>query len=133
MSDLVARFPPARRTYIREHVMLAALGSVLVTAFLAVTGNPHLWVGPVAAVLAIALRGIYAMSEQLGMVWELTEHSLIAPDKSKLPLSTVANARAIFSAVQIITRSGEKHLIKYQPAPAEAAALILRTRDGDKA
>ena len=129
MSETVATFPPSRQTYIKEHIMLAALGSVLLTGLLLALGNPHPWVGVVGSVLAIALRGGYAMKEQLGMVWTLTESQLTAPDGRKIPLAEIETARHLFSALQVITRTGEKHLIKYQPDPASGAALIEQTRD----
>lgn len=129
MSKTIATFPPSRQTYVKEHVMLAALGAVLLTGLLLALGNPDPWVGVVGSVLAIALRGSYAMKEQLGMVWSLTETALVAPDGRKVPLADIETARHIFSALQVITRTGEKHLIKYQRDPASRAALIEQTRD----
>lgn len=129
MSKTIATFPPSRQTYVKEHVMLAALGAVLLTGLLLALGNPHPWVGVVGSVLAIALRGSYAMKEQLGMVWSLTETALVAPDGRKVPLADIETARHIFSALQVITRTGEKHLIKYQRDPASGAELIEQTRD----
>ncbi|WP_298676740.1 hypothetical protein [uncultured Lentibacter sp.] len=125
----LAVFTPNRGTYIREHVLLAALGALLLSALLIALDNPHPWTGVVGSLLAISARGAYAMREQLAMVWTLTETQLIAPDKRVIPLAEVADARHVFSALQVITRTGDKYLIKYQPDPAAGAAQILQTRD----
>ncbi len=129
MSNIIAEFPPSKGTYIREHIMLAALGSVLLSGLLMFMGNPHAWTGIVGSVLAIGVRGVYVMREQLDMVWKLTETQLIGPDGRIIPLAEVANARTMLSALQIITRTGDKYLIKYQSDPAAGARLVLQTRD----
>lgn len=129
MSATIAAFPPARSTYIREHIMLAAIGSLLLSGLLVYMGNPHPWTGIVGSVLAIGARGAYAMNEQLGMVWKLSETRLIGPDERVLPLADVADAKTLFSALQIITYSGDKYLIKYQADPAAGAARIIAARD----
>ncbi len=129
MTEIIAEFPPSKATYIKEHVMLAALGSVALSAVLFWVGNPHPWTGIVGSVLAIGARGAYAMNEQLGMVWKLTPDRLIDPHDNVIALAEVQDAKHILSALQVITRTGEKYLIKYQDDPAAGAALILRTRD----
>ena len=128
-ETLISTFTPNRGTYIREHIMLAALGAVLLSGFLIFMGNPHAWTGIVGSVIAITLRGTYAMKEQLGLHWHLTNKALIGPDGHRIALLDVDKARHIFSALQIITRSGDKYLIKYQPNPGEGAAQVLSTRD----
>ncbi|WP_439109840.1 hypothetical protein [Lentibacter sp.] len=129
MSSIIATFPPARSTYIREHIMLAAIGSLLLSGILFYVGNPHPWTGVVGSVLAIGARGAYAMSEQLGMVWKLSATKLIGPDDRVIPLGDVADAKTLFSALQVITQSGDKYLIKYQADPAAGAAKIIAARD----
>ncbi|MCH9825468.1 hypothetical protein [Lentibacter algarum] len=129
MSQIIASFPPARSTYIREHILLAALGSLLLSGVLFYVGNPHPWTGIVGSVLAIGARGAYAMSEQLGMVWKLSDTKLIGPDERVIPLANVADARTMLSALQVVTQTGDKYLIKYQADPAAGASLILKTRD----
>ena len=129
---LLASFVPNRGTYIREHILLAALGSVLLSGLLMFMGNPHAWTGIVGSVLAIAARGAYAMNEQLGMIWHLTNRRLIGPDGRKIGLSRIDTARTIFSATQILTTGGDKYLIKYQSDPASGAARILDARDTQK-
>ena len=101
-------------TYIREHVILAVLGAALMTSYLILTGTPSPWVGVVGAFAAIGIRGFYLQKEQLGYVWVLADNSLTLPNGTVIPLGNVKAVRGIFSAVQVITNDGDKHLIKYQ-------------------
>lgn len=121
---LIGSFTGNRGTYIREHVMLAAIGSVGMSGALLYAGNPHAWTGVVGAVLAIAVRGFYVASEQLGLTWHLTNHRLIGPDGHTIPLGDVAKARPVLSAVQVITRSGDKYMLKYQASTAATTSAI---------
>jgi hypothetical protein len=123
-ETLVARFTGSRTTYIKEHVMLAAIGAVGATGILMAMGNPHAWTGAVGALLAIAVRGVYVASEQIGMTWQLTDKRLIAPTGMSVRRGDIARVRTIFSAAQVVTRSGEKFMIKYQADPAATAATI---------
>ena len=111
---IVARFQGNRATYIREHVMLAALGAVIMSGVLMAIGNPFPWTGIVGSVIAIAARGFYVADEQLGMVWTLTNRRLIGPSGSGIPLSRIKAVKTIFSAAQVVTDTGDKYLIKYQ-------------------
>lgn len=124
--ELLHSFPPSRQTYIREHIMLAAIGAVVLSGGLMAAGNPHAWTGIIGSVLAIGARGAYAMSEQLAMTWRITDKALIGPDMRQITHANIANARTFLSAMQVITTSGDKYLIKYQPDPAASAAQILR-------
>lgn len=123
-ETLVERFTGNRATYIKEHVLLAAIGSVGAVAVLMSMGNPHAWTGIVGAVAAIAVRGFYVASEQIGMVWTLTDKRLITPTGASVPRRDIVKVRTIFSAAQVVTRSGEKYMIKYQADPAATAATI---------
>lgn len=123
-STQITQFRGNLTTYIKEHVLLAALGSVAASGVLIAMGNPHAWTGVVGAVAAIGARGIYVASEQLGFVWVLTDRKLILPDHREVLLSDIDKIRTIFSAVQVITRNGDKYLIKYQSDPAATKAAI---------
>lgn len=126
MTDTaVATFSGHRTTYIKEHVMLAAIGSVAAVAVLMATGNDHAWTGIVGAVAAIGVRGVYVASEQIGQVWTLTRTELISPTGHRIARAEIDKVRTIFSAAQVITRSGDKYMIKYQSDPAATAATIL--------
>lgn len=127
-ETLLARFTGNRMTYIKEHVMLAAIGSVGAAGVLVAMGDPNYWVGPIGAVLAIAVRGVYVASEQVGMTWQLTDRRLISPTGMGVHRSEIERARVIFSAAQVITRSGEKYMIKYQSDPKSVADTIMTAR-----
>jgi hypothetical protein len=123
-ETLIARFTGSRTTYIKEHVMLAAIGAVGASGVLMLMGNPHAWTGAVGALLAIAVRGVYVASEQIGMTWQLTDKRLITPTGVSVRRADVEKVRTIFSAAQVVTRNGDKYMIKYQADPAATAAKI---------
>lgn len=127
-ETLIASFTGSLETYVKEHIMLAAIGSVIAVAVLMAMGNPHAWTGVVGAVLAITIRGVYVASEQIGMTWQLTDRRLITPSGMGIPRSEIAKARTIFSAAQVVTRKGEKYMIKYQADPKAVAETIMARR-----
>ncbi|MEE4118391.1 MAG: hypothetical protein V2I65_05205 [Paracoccaceae bacterium] len=111
-------FRPDRDRYIRDHLWLAAVGMVGATAVLWALGNAEFWVGALAALLAVGVRGWYLASEELGRSWELTPAALrsVSPEgqhERSVPLSQIARVRKMGSAVQVITRGGDKMLLKY--------------------
>ncbi len=115
MSDPnTVRIMSSPDTYIREHVILAILGAVLMTGYLALTESSSLWVGVVGAFAAIGIRGFYLYKEQLNNVWILDDRSLTLPNGTAIPLGEIKAVRGIFSAVQVVTTEGDKHLIRYQ-------------------
>lgn len=111
---LVAEFPADRATYLRDHAVMATIamgGAMLVLWWM---GNPHIWTGAVAGLAAIALRGWYLQSEELAVTWLLTDSRLLGPSGRTVLLREVTKVRGLGSAVQVVTTSGDKHLIKYQ-------------------
>ncbi|SIO46938.1 hypothetical protein SAMN05444722_2365 [Rhodovulum sp. ES.010] len=120
----VARFRADRGTYIKAHLLLALVGGAVATAVLAAIGNPHPWVGIVAAVLGVGVRGAYLMSEELSAVWTLTDRALVGPDGRRVLLENVEKVRKLGSAAQVITRTGDKHLIKFLADPDAVRAQI---------
>ncbi len=127
-EDMVAQFTGNMSTYIKEHVMLAAIGSVIAVAVLMALGNDHAWTGIVGAVAAIGVRGVYVASEQVGMTWTLTDRRVISPAGVTIALSDIEQVRTIFSAAQIVTRSGDKYMLKYQSDPKATATRIEGTK-----
>jgi hypothetical protein len=129
--EIVARFRPDRDTYIRSHLWLAAAGMVGAVAVLYLLDNTTPWIGAVAALLAVAVRGAYLASEELAQSWELTETGVRhvsaegRPVRS-VPLRDVAQVRKLGSAVQIVTRAGDKMLLKYMAAPEDVRARLAR-------
>jgi hypothetical protein len=103
------------------------VATAAVAVFLWAVGNADVWVALIAGPVAIAVRGGYLASEELSVVWELTDRSLNGPGRNLL-LSDIETVRTIGSAAQVITRSGDKHLMKYMADPKAVAARIEEQR-----
>ena len=128
MTQIVQDFAPDRDTYVRSHVRLAAIAMGGAMAVLWAMGDPNIWVGAVAGLGAIALRGWYLASEELAADWHLSDDALDGPQKRHVPLRSVSKVRSMGSFVQVVTDSGDKHLIKYQADPASTVAAIEKAR-----
>ena len=114
MSAPMAIFTADRGAYIRDHAWMAAGAMALGMAALWAVGNPHIWTGAVGGLAAIVLRGAYLASEQLADTWQLHADHITGPSGRHVALADIAQINTLGSAVQIITQSGDKHLIKYQ-------------------
>jgi len=125
-SPVLARFSGDKAVYIRVHIIMAVVGAVLISGALALAGNPDWWVGIVGSVAGIAMRGYYIASEQLGFEWVLSARGLQAPNERMIGLGEIDKVRSLLGSVQVITKDGEKFLIKYQAAPERAIAEINR-------
>ncbi|MBS0126355.1 hypothetical protein [Thetidibacter halocola] len=121
-------FIPDRRTYVQSHVTLAAVAMAAGMVVLWAAGNPHVWTGAVGGLAAVTLRGWYLMDEALAETWQLRDATLHGPGGRMVPLGQIEKLRAIGSAVQMVTRSGDKHLIKFQSDPAGTIARIEAER-----
>lgn len=127
-EQVLASFQADRATYIRDHAWMAALGMAGGMLVLWAIGSPHVWTGAVGGLAAIVLRGWYVASDELGVRWDLTNKRLLGPQTRAITLGNIARVRTLGSAVQVISRSGDKYLLKYQPdaqavrAQLEAAA-----------
>lgn len=120
---VLAEFRADRMAYWRNHLILAVIGGTGAGGVLVAIGNPDPWVGPLGALLAIGIRAAYLASEALGEGWRLTPRRLIGPGGRVVPLSALARARPFFGDVQLITHTGDKHLMKYM---ADARSVIER-------
>jgi hypothetical protein len=118
-------FTPDARTYLRTHAVMAALAMAAAMALLWIIGNPHVWTGAIGGLAAVALRGWFLKSEDLAAIWTLTPTSLDGPAGRSVRLDQIAKVRNIGAAVQVITKTGDKHLIKFQDNPAATRAEIL--------
>ena len=127
-DETVDRFPPDRATYIRGHATLAAVAMAAGMAILWVAGNPHVWTGAVGGLAAVALRGWYLLDEEMGHCWAMTDTALTGPGGRHAALADLTRVRAIGAAVQIVTRGGDKHLIRWQADPASTIARIEAAR-----
>jgi hypothetical protein len=121
-------FYPDRATYWRNHAWMAAGAMALGMAALWAMGNPDIWTGAVGGLAAIAVRGFYLASDELKMRWDLSNQRLTGPQRRDIPLRTIATIRSIGSAVQVITDTGDKHLLKYQGDRADTLARLKRAR-----
>lgn len=130
MTRLTARFTSDRAAYIRTHMWLAALGMGGAMALLWLMNSPHIWTGAPAGLAAIAIRGWYLASEELGAFWQIDGEILSGPGGRMIALGDIETLRTMGSFVQIITQTGDKHLIKYQADPADTIARIEAAKRG---
>lgn len=107
-------FRADKGTYWRENAWLAAFAMAGGMGVLWVLGNEHIWTGAVGGLFAIAVRAFYLASDEVRMEWQLTDRRLLGPGTRAIPLSQIAKVATLFSAVQIVTETGDKHLMKYQ-------------------
>ena len=122
------QFSPDKTTYIRSHAWMAALAIAAAMALLWIVGNDDIWIGAVGGLAAIALRGWYMASEEMAVVWTLKDGQLTGPQGRIIATSQIEKLRTVFGAVQVITTTGDKHLIKYQADPAAVISALERAR-----
>ncbi len=123
-EQVTESFPSDRATYWRDHAWMAAAAMALGMAILWAMGNPHVWTGAVGGLLAVGVRATYLASDEAHARWDLTDRRLLGPGQRAVPLSEIARVRTLGSAVQIVTRGGDKHLMKYQPDKDATATRI---------
>lgn len=119
-------FRPDPQAYLRAHSWMAAFGMGAAMLILWVMGNPHVWTGAIGGLAAIGLRGLYMRSEEMAVVWLLTDSALTGPAERNIPLADIEKVNTLGTYVQVITKRGDKHLIKYQADPKAVAATIER-------
>ena len=122
-------FRPDRGAYLRDNAWMAALAMAGGMAILWLIGNPHIWTGAIGGLAAIALRAWYLASEELAVQWDLTEHRLLGPGGRVVQLAEIKALNLLASTVQIVTTTGDKHLLKYQ-ADRNATRRRLRAAAG---
>lgn len=107
-------FTADRATYWRDHALMAALAMAAGMIVLWAIGNPHVWTGAVGGLFAVAVRAGYVASDELKARWDLTDRRLMGPLGKVAYLRDISDLRVLGSAVQVVTRTGDKHLMKYQ-------------------
>ncbi|SLN51429.1 hypothetical protein [Ruegeria meonggei] len=125
MADPVT-FTPDRGAYLRTNAWLAAVAMAGAMVVLWLVGNPFVWTGAPAGLAAVGLRAWYLASEDLAATWDLSDQALIGPGPRNVVLAQIATVNIMGSFVQIVTKGGDKHLIKYQADPAATKAAIER-------
>lgn len=121
-------FKPDMSTYIRAHAVMTLFAMAAGMVILWVLGNPHIWTGAIGGLAAVALRGWYMADEVMDEVWVLNRTGLKGPYERQANLDDIAKLRIIAGSVQIVTKSGLKHLIKYQPDPKAVIDTISAAR-----
>lgn len=124
----MTEFRPDKDTYIRTHAVMTALAMAAGMVILWLLDNPHIWTGAVGGFAAVVVRGWYMASELLEEVWTLDSKGLKGPYQRSVTFSNIDKVRTLAGAVQIVTKSGEKHLIKYQEDPQSVVAQINEAR-----
>lgn len=124
----MTEFRPDKDTYIRTHAVMTALAMAAGMVMLWLLDNPHIWTGAVGGFAAVVVRGWYMASELLEEVWTLDSKGLKGPYQRSVTFSNIDKVRTLAGAVQIVTKSGEKHLIKYQEDPQSVVAQINEAR-----
>ncbi|WP_050604001.1 hypothetical protein [Ruegeria sp. 6PALISEP08] len=119
-------FAPDKGSYIRTNAWLAAVAMAGAMLVLWLFGNPYIWTGAPAGLVAIGIRAWYLASEELVANWEMSDTTLTGPGPRKVSLNQIEKINTMGSFVQIVTKSGDKHLIKYQADPAATKAAIER-------
>ncbi|MDZ7710799.1 MAG: hypothetical protein U5K36_12600 [Roseovarius sp.] len=127
---VVESFRPDRATYWRDHAWMAVAAMALGMAILWALGNSHVWTGAVGGLAAVMVRAGYIASDELQARWDLTDRRLLGPLTRAVRLSDIETVRGLGSAVQVVTRGGDKHLIKYQADGPATRARIERAIAG---
>ncbi|SDN56043.1 hypothetical protein SAMN05216196_101903 [Lutimaribacter pacificus] len=129
-----ASFSADRATYIRDHAWLAAAAMAAGMGILWALGNPHVWTGAVGGLAAVVLRAWFVASDELAVRWDLTDRRLLGPGSRAVRLAEIGALNTLGSAVQVVTLTGDKHLLKYQKdrdaTRTRIAAVQAGRRDG---
>jgi hypothetical protein len=123
-ETLVAEFRADRIAYWRGHLILAVVLGTAAGLILMWQGNPYPVAGPLGALLAIGVRAVYLASEALAETWRLTDRRMLGPGGRAIALVQIRSAQPVLGAVQITTKAGDRHLIKYLADPAAVADRI---------
>lgn len=129
-ETVVAQIRPDKRRYWRDHGIMAVALMAIAGAGLWLIGSPYPAIGSLGAILAVSVRAAYLASETLATRWVLTDRRLILPDGVRsVTLLEIKTARPLLGDVQVITTSGDKHLLKHLADGAGVIASLLEARD----
>jgi len=127
-EKLLVEWRPDPGRYWRDHGVMALLGMTGAGLVLWLLDVPHAAIGALDAVLAIGVRALYLRSETLAMVWRLTDRRVLLPSGGSVGLMEIETQRKLFGDVQLITRSGDKHLLRHMPDPASVLSALEGAR-----
>jgi hypothetical protein len=125
----LAEYRPDRNRYWRDHTLIAVVLMAVAGGVVWATGTPHPEVGALGAVLAVAARAAYLASETLALRWILTDKRLIIPGNRSVPLMEIETIRPFMGDVQVITRAGDKHLLKHLADGPGVVARVSEARE----
>ena len=129
-ETVLTELRPDKGRYWRDHAVMAVGLMALTGGVLWAIGSPYPAIGSLGAILAVGVRAFYLASETLAMRWVLTDRRLILPGGQRsVALLQVETVRPLLGDVQLITRSGDKHLLKCLADAAGAIARIIEARD----
>lgn len=127
-EKMLREIVPDRARYWRDNAILALVGMLAVGVVLVLIGSPHAAIGALGAPLAVGVRAVYLASETLGARWWLTSHRLVLPGARAVGLLEVETVRKLLGDVQVVTRAGDKHLMKHVADPEALVADITAAR-----
>lgn len=129
-EKLMEELRPDSSRYWRDHAIMAVVLMALAGSFLWLIDSPYPAIGSLGAILAVAVRAAYLKSETLGMVWTLTDRRLILPGGVRsVPLLEIERVRTLLGDVQVITKTGDKHLMKHLADGPAVVGRITAARD----
>lgn len=129
-ETVLESFQGERSSYVRTNAWIAAGAMAAGMGILWAVGNPYVWTGAVGGLAAVVVRAGYLMSDELGVRWDLTNQRLLGPGGRVIALTNIAELNKLGSFVQVVTKNGDKHLIKYQADPLATMAAIERSMHG---
>ncbi|WP_299418654.1 hypothetical protein [uncultured Shimia sp.] len=129
-ETVLESFQGNRSSYIRTNTWIAAGAMAAGMGILWAVGNPYVWTGAVGGLAAVVVRAGYLMSDELAVRWDLTNQRLLGPGGRAISLTNIAELNKLGSFVQVVTKNGDKHLIKYQADPQATMAAIERVMNG---
>lgn len=128
-EKILAEWHADKAIYWRDNGILAVAGALGVGVVLALLGNPHILIGAAGGAAAVIARAAFLASEVLGVRWLLTDRRLIGPGVLSIRLRDIEIVRRLLGDVQVITKGGHKHLLRYLPGGEGVIAAITAARD----
>lgn len=129
-EKVLATFRPDRGRYWRDHGIMAAALMALAGLVLWWIGSPYPAIGSLGAILAVGVRAAYLASETLALRWTLTDRRVILPDgRRAVMLRELTTIRPLLGDVQLVTATGDKHLLKHLASGGSVVRQITEARD----
>ena len=128
-EKLLAEWRSDRGRYWRDHGVMALVLTALAGLVLWLLDVEHIAIGALGAILAVGVRGLYLQGEQMKSVWRLTDRRVILPHGGAVGLMEIETQRKILGDVQLITRAGDKHLLKHLADADAVLADLTRARE----